>query len=120
MHDTLLDIVIASNDAPAETEFNMADAFIVKISIYRHLSCEPVLDARLLELAQFVVALALEEVEQVFVLWAHLPLDLSEKEDRVVRLVKQVLDLREAEIHLVLAELAVQLCHLLEVPPALV
>ena len=63
MVNTLLYIVIASNDAPAETEFDMTDAFSIEISIYRHLSCESVLDASLLELAQFVVALALEQVE---------------------------------------------------------
>ena len=62
MLDALLNIVIASNNTPAEAELDMTDALVVKITLDGHLSCQSVLDTRLLELAKLVIAFTLEQV----------------------------------------------------------
>ena len=60
MNDTLLDIVICPDDTPSEAEFYVTDGLVAKITIDSQLSRESILDTRLLELFQLVVALALE------------------------------------------------------------
>ena len=108
VYDALLDIIVAPDDTPSEAEFDMTDTLIVKVAVDGHLPCQHILNAGLFELAQLVVALALEQVEQVLVIGSHLSLNLRENEDSLVRVVLLVLDFSDSQINLMFTEFAVE------------
>ena len=115
MLNSLFNVNFCPDDAPSEPELDLAEQLCAHFLTFGRSKCVGVLNRCSVILFNFVIAFSFEQVYHVLLLRLKSLLKASHRLERVVDIVKFVADLSDAQIHLLLEELRVDLCHVVEV-----